>query len=73
MARRLNPVQGERVLDIGCGNGISSIFLAKQFDVDVVAVDLWVSSTSIFERIRASQVADKVIPLNLDITKLKST
>ena len=69
MARRLNLAPGKRVLDIGCGKGISSIFLAKQFDVDVVAVDLWVSATSNFERISASQMADKVVPLNLDISK----
>jgi cyclopropane fatty-acyl-phospholipid synthase-like methyltransferase len=36
----LNP--GMRVLDLGCGNGLSSVFLAKEFGVQVFAHDLWV-------------------------------
>jgi hypothetical protein len=31
---------GMRVLDMGCGKAISSIFLAKEFDVQVWATDL---------------------------------
>src|SRR5271165_7107737 len=34
---------GMRVLDLGCGKAISSIFLAKEFGVQVVAADLWKS------------------------------
>ena len=32
---------GMRVLDLGCGKGLSSIFLAKEFGVQVWAADLW--------------------------------
>ncbi len=40
------PIQkGMRVLDLGCGWAISSIFLAKEFDVEVWAVDRERSST----------------------------
>jgi methylase of polypeptide subunit release factors len=31
---------GMRVLDLGCGRAISSIFLAREFGVSVVATDL---------------------------------
>jgi SAM-dependent methyltransferase len=33
---------GMRVLDMGCGKGITSIFLAKEYGVTVVANDLWI-------------------------------
>lgn len=35
---------GMRVLDLGCGRGMTSVFLAREFDVDVVAADLWVDA-----------------------------
>lgn len=34
--------QGARVLDLGAGTALTSIFLAKEFDVSVVAADLWI-------------------------------
>jgi ubiquinone/menaquinone biosynthesis C-methylase UbiE len=39
-ALELRP--GMRVLDLGCGKAISSIFLAKEFGVQVVAAGLWI-------------------------------
>jgi SAM-dependent methyltransferase len=33
---------GDHVLDLGCGRAVSSIFLAKEFQVEVDAVDLWI-------------------------------
>ena len=33
---------GERVLDMGCGKALSSIFLAREFNVNVWAADLWI-------------------------------
>jgi cyclopropane fatty-acyl-phospholipid synthase-like methyltransferase len=34
---------GMRVLDLGCGKAMSSVFLHREFGVDVVAADLWFS------------------------------
>ena len=33
---------GMKVLDLGCGKAMTSIFLAKEFGVDVWATDLWI-------------------------------
>ena len=33
-----------RVLDLGCGRALSSVFLAKEFGVQVWAYDLWIGS-----------------------------
>jgi cyclopropane fatty-acyl-phospholipid synthase-like methyltransferase len=39
---------------MGCGKAISSIFLAKEFGVEVWAADLWVKPTENWERIRGA-------------------
>ena len=54
---------GMRVLDMGCGKGISSIFLAKEFGVQVWATDLWIKPTDNWARIRAAGVEDRVFPI----------
>jgi cyclopropane fatty-acyl-phospholipid synthase-like methyltransferase len=45
---------GMRVLDMGCGRAISSIFLAKEFGVQVWATDLWIKPSENWARIRAA-------------------
>jgi len=69
MARKLNLKPHMRVLDLGCGNGATSFFLARHYNVKVFAVDLWINSTDIFNRAVQRKLEDVVIPLNLDITQ----
>lgn len=57
---------GMRVLDLGCGRAMSSIFLAREFDVQVWATDLWIAATDNWQRIRAAGVADRVFPLHAE-------
>ena len=45
---------GMRVLDLGCGRAISSIFLAAEFGVRVWAADLWIEPADNLDRIRAA-------------------
>ena len=68
MARRLHLSEGQRVLDLGCGKGVTSAFLAKHFGISVIAVDLWISSTQLYERFQHHNIDDRIVPLNLDIT-----
>jgi SAM-dependent methyltransferase len=42
MSHALGLQPGQRVLDLGCGRGQSSAFLAARHDVDVVSVDAWI-------------------------------
>lgn len=42
LARDLSLKPGMRVLDLGSGRGATSVFLAREFGVEVVAADLWV-------------------------------
>ena len=41
---------GMRVLDMGCGKAMSSIFMAKEFGVQVWANDLWIKATDNWRR-----------------------
>lgn len=57
---------GMRVLDMGCGKGLSSVFLAKEYGVQVWAVDLWIDATDNFGRICAAGVEDRVFPVHAE-------
>lgn len=54
---------GARVLDLGCGKAISSIFFAREFDVRVWAADLWIKPTPNWERVCAAGEHERVFPL----------
>lgn len=61
---------GMRILDLGCGRGLTSIFLAKEFDAEVYAVDLWTDPTDNYRRFKAMGLENKIIPLCFDASKL---
>jgi cyclopropane fatty-acyl-phospholipid synthase-like methyltransferase len=62
---------GMRVLDLGCGRALTSVFLAREYGVRVTAADLWVDPSDNWERIRDAGVADSVVPLRVDARHLK--
>jgi cyclopropane fatty-acyl-phospholipid synthase-like methyltransferase len=57
---------GMRVLDLGCGRALSSIFLRREFDVQVWATDLWFSADENLQRIQDAGVQDGVFPIHAD-------
>lgn len=61
---------GMRVLDLGCGKGLTSIFLAKEFDVKVFATDLWIPATENYERFRAMGLDEQIVPIHAEATAL---
>lgn len=67
----LLPFQpGQRVMDLGCGKALTSIFLAREFDVRVHAVDLWIPAAENWARIEAAGEGDRVIPIHADAHNL---
>ena len=57
---------GMRVLDLGCGKALSSIFLAKETGAQVWAVEPGVSPSENADRAREAGVGDLVFPIRAD-------
>lgn len=61
---------GMKVMDLGCGKGLTSIFLAKEFGVQVFATDLWVGATENYNRFKQMGLDNLIIPIHADATDL---
>ena len=61
---------GMRVLDLGCGKAISSIFLAKEYGVQVWATDLWIKPADNWKRICQAGLEARITPIYADARKL---
>ncbi|MDX1947495.1 MAG: methyltransferase domain-containing protein [Pirellulaceae bacterium] len=70
LAESLDLQPGMKVLDLGCGRGASSIFLRREFGVQVWATDLWFSATENLQRFRDAGVEDGVFPIHADSRSL---
>jgi len=66
LCQHLDLKPGMRVLDMGCGKGLTSVFLAKEYGVTVFANDLWIPATENLGRFEAAGVADRVFPIHAD-------
>ena len=70
LSEKMHFRKGMKVLDLGCGKGLSSVFLAKEFGVSVYATDLWIHATDNFLRVKEMEVEDLVTPIHADAMKL---
>jgi SAM-dependent methyltransferase len=61
---------GMRVLDLGCGRAASSVFLHREYGVQVWATDLWFGASENLQRIRDAGVEDGVFPIHADARAL---
>jgi len=61
---------GMRVLDLACGKGMTSVFLAKEFGVHVYAVDLWDAPDEKWENAKAHGVEHLITPIQADAKSL---
>ncbi|HEX8278542.1 MAG TPA: class I SAM-dependent methyltransferase, partial [Segetibacter sp.] len=70
LAQGLDLQAGLRVLDLGCGRAMSSIFLHWEFGVQVWAADLLFSVSKNYQRIRDAGVENGVFPIHADAHSL---
>lgn len=70
LTEKINLTPGMRVLDLGCGRALSSIFLHKEFEVDVWALDLMISASENFQRISDAGMANHIFPMQADARHL---
>lgn len=62
---------GAVVMDLGCGNGLTSVFLAKEYGFRVFATDLWSDPTDnlmFFEQMGLGST--QIVPIHADATAL---
>jgi SAM-dependent methyltransferase len=69
MVRTLRLKPGDLVLDLGCGKGATSIFLAKHYGVHVVALDLWTSAEFLTEKFIAKGYSEHISAIQMDATQ----
>lgn len=58
------------VLDLGCGTGITSLFIANETGAKVYANDLWISEEENRKRFASWNMENKLIPMREDATDL---
>ena len=70
MLKKYPLIPGSRVMDLGCGAGITSLFLAKEAKAYVYATDLWISATQNARTFEKWGIADSTIPIHADANDL---
>ncbi len=66
LCERLEIPPGARVLDLGCGKAMTSVFLAKELGAHVHAVDLWMDPDQNWRRAVEAGVSDLVCPVRAE-------
>lgn len=57
---------GMRVLDLGCGRGLTSMRVAERCKATVFATDLWISPTENYERFKAFGLDELIVPIHAE-------
>jgi SAM-dependent methyltransferase len=70
LCARLDLQPGMRVLDLGCGRALSSVFLAREYGAQVWATDLWISATDNRKQIDQAGLSDRVFPIHAEARDL---
>lgn len=59
-----------KILDLGCGTGLSSLFIAKTTNATVYANDLWTKAEDNARRFKAWNMIDQIFPFQEDASHL---
>jgi SAM-dependent methyltransferase len=70
LAEAMDLRPGMRVLDLGCGRALSSVFLRRELGVEVWATDLWFRPSENFTRASDAGVAEGVFPVHANARAL---
>ncbi len=69
MLRELKLQPGQVVLDLGCGKGESSVFMAQHYGVQVKALDLWTSAEFLAQKFAERGVRAQTSAIQMDATQ----
>lgn len=62
--------KGSRVMDLGCGKGVTSLFVARETGSQVFATELWTPATENARQFEKWGVDQSVIPIHADANEL---
>jgi len=66
LASHFQVTKDMKILDLGCGMGLSSVYLASEYGATVFATDLYADPTENHEKLESLGVADKIVPMTID-------
>ena len=69
LASHFTIKQDMKILDLGCGMGLSAVYLVQAYGTEVFATDLYADPTENHKNFQALNIADKIIPMLLDATQ----
>jgi cyclopropane fatty-acyl-phospholipid synthase-like methyltransferase len=69
LASYFSIIREMRILDLGCGLGLSSLYLAQEYGAKVFATDLYADPTENHERFQSLGIADKIVPMIIDASQ----
>ncbi|WP_428898377.1 Cyclopropane fatty-acyl-phospholipid synthase [Parelusimicrobium proximum] len=69
LLEKLELNKNMRILDLGCGTGLTSMYLAKETGAQIFAADLWIAAGDNFKRFAQFGFERQIVPLHLDAAK----
>ncbi len=63
---RMGIAANDRVLDLGCGRGMTSVFLAREFGARVFATDLWINADDNWTRFKEAGLGERICPIHAE-------
>ena len=66
LCEKLPLREGMRVLDLGCGRAMTSVFLAREFRLRVWAADLWMDPDNNWKRVVEAGEQDRICPMRCE-------
>ena len=69
LASHFRITKDMKILDLGCGMGLSAVYLAGEYGAEVFATDLYADPTENHENFGSLGIADKIVPMLLDATQ----
>ncbi len=66
LSEKMDINKNMRILDLGCGKALSSVFLAKEFNAKVWAADLWISCTDNWKLVQSVNLENNVFPIHIE-------